>query len=121
MFLGQASNKMTVHHVKSVEEYEKFLNRGKNIVIDFSASWCGPCRTIAPLYDTLSKEFPDLIFLKVDVDEVPAMAQRFEVRSMPSFIFQDPFGNSVFQKLVGADSGSLKQQIQLLHQHQQRK
>jgi thiol-disulfide isomerase/thioredoxin len=43
----------------------------KQIVVDFTATWCGPCRIMSPIFIELSKKYPGLIFLKVDVDEVP--------------------------------------------------
>ena len=49
------------------------------VVVDFSATWCGPCRMISPYFDELSKTYTDVVFLKVDVDEV-------EVRSFALMI-----------------------------------
>eukprot|EP01103_Thecamoeba_quadrilineata_P019348 TRINITY_DN7793_c0_g1_i1.p1 TRINITY_DN7793_c0_g1~~TRINITY_DN7793_c0_g1_i1.p1 ORF type:complete len:470 (-),score=149.45 TRINITY_DN7793_c0_g1_i1:65-1474(-) len=60
---------------------------GKLVVIDFSASWCGPCRAIAPVFADLSERHPDVVFLKVDVDELSSFAQNNGVRAMPTFIF----------------------------------
>ena len=48
--------------------------------------WCGPCKAIAPVYQRLASQFPAVAFLKVDVDQVPAVAQRFSVTAMPTFI-----------------------------------
>lgn len=42
----------------------------KQIVVDFTATWCGPCKFMAPIFVELSKKFPEIIFLKVDVDEL---------------------------------------------------
>ncbi len=42
----------------------------EQIVVDFTATWCGPCRVMSPIFVELSKKYPTLIFLKVDVDEV---------------------------------------------------
>ena len=57
----------------------------KPIILDFHASWCGPCRTLAPILEELSEEFKDDVIIgKIDVDENVALATRFGVRSIPS-------------------------------------
>ena len=50
---------------------------GKLIVIDFTATWCGPCKMIAPIFKQLSQEFSGVIFVKVDVDEAPDVAAKY--------------------------------------------
>lgn len=59
----------------------------KLIVIDFFAMWCGPCKMIAPKYEELSKENTNVIFLKVDVDDNEEIAVKYEISSMPTFVF----------------------------------
>ena len=60
------------------------LGSGNPVVVDFWASWCGPCRRLAPLFDELAQEMPDVEFVKVDVDAEPGLAQRFGVTSIPT-------------------------------------
>lgn len=59
------------------------------VVVDFSATWCGPCKAIAPVYDEISmeKQNKNVMFIKVDIDKNPEIAARYEVKSMPTFIF----------------------------------
>ncbi|PNH11937.1 Thioredoxin H-type [Tetrabaena socialis] len=79
---------------------------GKACVVDFFAQWCGPCKMIAPLFEALSHENPSIYFLKVDVDDVTAVAETCGVSAMPTFmVFKD--GVKV-DELVGAAQDKLK-------------
>jgi len=59
----------------------------KLVVVDFMASWCGPCHRVAPAFEELSRRYPSVIFLKVDVDQCPETASSQGVTAMPTFIF----------------------------------
>ena len=61
-----------------VEEYEGL------VVIDIWASWCGPCKMLAPTIDELEAEMPDVKFCKINVDDEPALARMFKVQSIPT-------------------------------------
>ena len=78
-----------VMEIKTVSDFDNLVksSKGKLIVIDFSASWCGPCKMIAPAYEELSSEYTESVFCKVDVDDVSDIAQRYEVMAMPTFLF----------------------------------
>src|SRR5690349_10648888 len=57
------------------------------VLIDFTAAWCPPCKAIAPILDELSDEYAgSLRIVKVDVDENPTTARRFDIRSMPTLV-----------------------------------
>lgn len=59
-----------------------------NIVIDFSATWCGPCKTLSPILDELAKEYSGKItFYKVDVDKCKNLAQSYGISSVPTMLF----------------------------------
>ena len=71
------------------------------VMVDFTAAWCGPCRILAPILEGLAADFaPELSVVALDVDENPATAARFGVRSMPTLLF---FRNgTVVDRSVGA-------------------
>ncbi|KAJ4979611.1 hypothetical protein NE237_010391 [Protea cynaroides] len=82
---------------------------GKLVVVNFSASWCGPCRMIAPIYSELSEKCPSLMFLTVDVDELSEFSSSWDIRATPTFfILKD--GQQV-EKLVGANKPELQAKI----------
>ena len=60
----------------------------KPVIVDFYASWCGPCRAISPILEELAKEYGDkIVIYKVDVDASPDLAQAFGIRSIPAVLF----------------------------------
>ncbi len=70
------------------------------VVVDFWAPWCGPCRTMGPIFEELAQEMPDLTFAKVNVDEAPDLAMRFNVLSIPTLIIMK--AGSEIGRLQGA-------------------
>ncbi|PWA90624.1 thioredoxin H-type 1 [Artemisia annua] len=104
---GQVISVHTVAEWKA--QKEKLDASGKLGVVDFTASWCGPCRVIAPVFEELAKKFSGVVFLKVDVDELKSVAEEFKVEAMPTFVFLKN-GKEV-DRMVGANKDELPLKI----------
>ena len=66
---------------------EEVLNADKPVLVDFWASWCGPCRMFAPIIDAVAEEYPDEVKVgKINVDEENELAQQYRVASIPTLI-----------------------------------
>lgn len=95
--------------VSSKAEFEAALKHDGLVVVDFFATWCGPCKMIAPLLDKFSAEYTAAKFIKVDVDELGDVAQEYEISSMPTVLFFKE--GKVVQKVIGANPAALKQAL----------
>ena len=86
--------------------FESELNAGLPLVVDFSATWCGPCKKIAPIIDELAEEYDGRVNVgKCDVDENADLTTRFGIRSVPTVLF---FKNGeLVDKTVGAGSKAM--------------
>jgi len=91
-------------------ELEKAGN--KLVVVDFHATWCNPCKIIAPVFEHLSKKYPNIVFLKVDVDQCKSTAEQYNVTAMPTFLFIK--SRVVVAQIQGADPKKLMGKIQEL-------
>uniref|UniRef100_A0A8K9XAJ9 Thioredoxin domain-containing protein n=1 Tax=Oncorhynchus mykiss TaxID=8022 RepID=A0A8K9XAJ9_ONCMY len=71
------------------EGFDKALEEAgdKLVVVDFTATWCGPCQSIAPFFKGLSENYQSVVFLKVDVDDAPDVASFCDIKCMPTFHF----------------------------------
>lgn len=82
------------------DNFEKeVLNSNKPVLLDFWASWCGPCRMISPIVDEIAGEVSDAIVGKINVDEQPELASAFEIMSIPTLALIK--NGEVIKKMVG--------------------
>ena len=75
-----------MNYIKSKEEFNKAISEG-NVMIDFFATWCGPCKMLSPIVEKISNEYEGAKLYKLDVDEVGDVAQALGVFSIPTLIF----------------------------------
>lgn len=93
----------------SDNSFKEFIGKG-NVVVDFWADWCGPCKMMAPVFDELEKELKNVKFAKVNVDEHGELASEASVRGIPTLIlFKD--GVEVDRVVGFVPKDSLKQRI----------
>jgi thioredoxin 1 len=82
------------------ENFEEIILNNKNVIVDFWANWCVPCKNLSPIIDELGKRFENNVLIgKLEVDANPKMAQQFAIKSIPAVLF---FKNGeLIEKVVG--------------------
>ena len=101
---GEAKSEMQVANSDGQEQEEwakqTTIMSSKPMVIDFFATWCGPCKELAPILDEIEKRHKgEVIFKRVDVDKEPELAQSFKIEAIPTLMFVTPKGD--YQMLIG--------------------
>src|SRR3989338_7080368 len=82
--------------------FDKEIKSDKLVVVDFWASWCGPCKAMSPILEDLSKEMKNVVFAKVNVDENTDLPSKLGIMSIPTFVvFKD--GKEV-ERIIGSNS-----------------
>merc|ERR1711997_336275 len=100
-----------VYAVKDLADFNAQLEAagGKLVVVDFFATWCGPCKMVAPHLEEMSKTMDDVVFLKVDVDDCEDIAAEYKIAAMPTFLFMK--NKSKVADLTGANVEKLKELV----------
>lgn len=87
------------------------INSDKKVVVDFWASWCGPCKMLSPVVDEVSNEMTDVKFCKINVDEQGELASKYSIMSIPTLMVFDK-GQVVNQAVGAMNKDALKKVIQ---------
>ncbi|XP_021894445.1 thioredoxin-like protein CXXS1 [Carica papaya] len=115
--------KTRVVKVDSVESWDFYLTQAKNqgcpILVHFTASWCMPSVAMNPYVEELASNYPNVLFLTVDVDELKEVARRMEIKAMPTFVLMR--NGEIVDKLVGANPEEIRKRVdsfvQSIHVH----
>ena len=86
------------------EEFEKIINSKEKILVDFYADWCGPCKMQSPIVDQIAEERSDVKVGKVNVDDNPELAEKYEIMSIPTLLVIK--NGAVAKQFVGLTSKS---------------
>lgn len=107
------------------ESFEKIITDNNIVLIDFWASWCGPCKQFAPVFESLSETHPEAVFAKINTEEQQELAGHFQIRSIPTLmifreqiiVFSQPGAippaalEDVLGKVVALDMDDVRQQV----------
>merc|ERR1712224_1132340 len=104
----QQVNKM-VQEVKTLAEYNQILGDNQYVCVDYFATWCGPCRMIAPKIEEFEKTYSNVKFIKVDVDQATEVAEKEGISAMPTFKY---FANGEKSgEVVGASESKIEAEL----------
>ena len=70
----------------TAETFEETIEKNEIVIVDFWAEWCGPCKSFAPIYEEVSKEYDDVVFGKIDTEAQQELASHFQIRSIPTLM-----------------------------------
>ena len=91
---------MSVININKNNFQDEVMHSEKLVLLDFWASWCGPCRMVSPIVDEIATERSDIKVCKINVDEQPELAARFGVMSIPTLVVMK--NGKVINQAVGA-------------------
>ena len=78
-----------IEYINDQNKFNEFIKEG-TVLIDFFATWCGPCKMLSPVIEQVEGEHPELKVVKVDVDEAPSIAAKYGIQAIPTlFLLKD--------------------------------
>ena len=78
-----------IEYINDQNKFNEFIKEG-TVLIDFFATWCGPCKMLSPVIEQVEREHPELKVVKVDVDEAPMIAAKYGIQAIPTlFLLKD--------------------------------
>ena len=107
------------------DNIDEIVGKNSMVILDFWASWCGPCKAFAPAFEAASDKYPDVIFGKVNTEEQQELAAQFQIRSIPNvtlfreqvILFTQPGGmpaagiDSVIEQAKAIDMNTIREEI----------
>ncbi|MFX0095679.1 MAG: thioredoxin family protein, partial [Candidatus Hodarchaeota archaeon] len=103
---------MATIHVKDLSHFDELIGNNKLVIVDYYADWCGPCRMMAPVFETMSEEYSDIAFLKVDTEAIRELSQRYVIQSIPTV--QAFVSGEIVIRFAGFDKNRLKKSLDTL-------
>lgn len=70
----------------NTQKFQELLSQNEVVFVDFFATWCGPCKMLAPIIEQLADKHPEVKVVKIDVDQEPSLAMQYQVQSIPTLI-----------------------------------
>ena len=100
--------------IQNFDQFQSIINEEKISVVDFFATWCGPCKMLGPVFEQVGNEMSnEANFLKIDIDQFNEIASMFQVQSVPTIIFFKN-GKEIARHIGFIDSENLKDKINSL-------
>ena len=91
---------MSVLHITKENFNTEVVNSDRPVLLDFWATWCGPCRMVGPLVEEIAAEHPEIKVGKINVDEQPELAAQFQIMSIPTLMVVK--NGQITQRVLGA-------------------
>lgn len=113
---------MPILHPTTLQEFDDILSNtfgNRYIFVDFFAKWCGPCKRIAPKLEAMSELYNSITFVKIDVDEINDLVQRYKIQAMPTFLlFETGNVDPIYQPIIGADETKIENLMKMISKPQ---